>query len=319
MRAFIFPGQGSQKIGMGAELAEASAAAREVFGEVDEALKQKLSALMFAGPEDDLTLTENAQPAIMAHSIAAMRVLERDFGVTLAAHGHCVAGHSLGEYTALCAVGAFSLTDTARLLKLRGTVMQAAVPLGEGAMAVLLGANIDQAGALAEAAAQGPHAGGANSVCEIANDNDPSQVVISGHTAAIERAVGMVKEHGIKRGMMLNVSAPFHSSLMAPAATRMAEAFAQIPLGGLALPLYANVTAAPVTDPEVERGLLVEQVTGRVRWRESVLAMHANGIQRFVELGGKVVGPMVGRTDREAQVTSLVTMQDIEAFAKEIG
>jgi len=312
MRAFIFPGQGSQKVGMGAELAEASAAARDVFGEVNEALKQELSALMFAGPEDDLTLTENAQPAIMAHSIATVRVLERDFGVKLAAHGYCVAGHSLGEYSALCAVGAFSLTDTARLLKLRGTAMQAAAPLGEGAMAVLLGANIDQAVALAEAAAQGQ-------VCEVANDNDPSQVVISGHAGAIERAVGMVKEHGIKRGMMLNVSAPFHSSLMAPAAARMAEALAEMPPGAFTLPLYANVTAAAVTDPEAERTLLVEQVTDRVRWRESVLAMRADGVESFVELGGKVVGPMVGRTDRETQVTSLMTMADLEAFAKEIG
>lgn len=318
MRAFIFPGQGSQKVGMGAELANASAAARDVFGEVDEALAQKLSALMFGGPEDQLTLTENAQPAIMANAMATVRVLERDFGIKLAEHGHCVAGHSLGEYTALCAVGAFDLADTARLLKLRGMAMQAAVPLGEGTMAVLLGADIDQAKALAEAAAQGPHAGGAKSVCEVANDNDPSQVVLSGHTAAIERAVALTREHGIKRGMILNVSAPFHSSLMAPAAERMAHALAATPPKALALPIYANVTAAAVTDPDAERALLVEQVTGRVRWRESVLAMRADGVESFVELGGKVVGPMVSRTDREAQVTSLVTMQDLEAFAKEI-
>ncbi len=297
---------------MGAELAEASAVARDVFGEVDEALKQKLSALMFGGPEEELTLTENAQPAIMANAIATLRVLERDFGVLLTAHGDCVAGHSLGEYTALCAVGAFGLADTARLLKLRGQAMQAAVPLGEGTMAVLLGADIAQATALAEAAAQGE-------VCEVANDNDPSQVVISGHTGAIERAVELVKEFGIKRGMVLNVSAPFHSSLMAPAAARMAEALGQTPPQAFTLPLYANVTAAAVTDPEAERALLVEQVTGRVRWRESVLAMRADGVESFVELGGKVVGQMVGRIDREAQVTSLVTMQDIEAFAKEIG
>jgi [acyl-carrier-protein] S-malonyltransferase len=312
MRAFLFPGQGSQKVGMGAELAETSAAARDVFGEVDEALKQNLSALMFQGPEDRLTLTENAQPAIMANAIATLRVLERDFGVKLLEKASCVAGHSLGEYTALAAIGAFSLADTARLLKLRGWAMQAAVPVGEGTMAVLLGADIDQAKALADAAAQGE-------VCEVANDNDPSQVVLSGHTAAIERAVALVKEHGIKRGMMLNVSAPFHSSLMAPAATRMAEALAETPPAALALPLYANVTAAPVTDADEERKLLVEQVTGRVRWRESVLAMRADGVEHFVELGGKVVGPMVGRIDREAQVTSLVTMQDLEAFAKEIA
>lgn len=312
MRAFLFPGQGSQKVGMGAELAEASAAARDVFGEVDEALRQNLSALMRDGPEDRLTLTENAQPAIMANAIATLRVLERDFGVKLLENANCVAGHSLGEYTALAAIGAFSLADTARLLKLRGWAMQAAVPVGEGTMAVLLGADIDQAKALADAAAQGE-------VCEVANDNDPSQVVLSGHTGAIERAVAMVKEHGIKRGMVLNVSAPFHSSLMAPAAERMAHALAATPPKALALPIYANVTAAPVTDPDVERGLLVEQVTGRVRWRESVLAMRADGVESFVELGGKVVGPMVGRIDKEAQVTSLVTMQDLEAFAKEIA
>ncbi|MDP5104191.1 MAG: ACP S-malonyltransferase [Erythrobacter sp.] len=311
MRAFLFPGQGSQKIGMGAELAEASAAAREVFGEVDEAMSQRLSALMREGPEDQLTLTENAQPAIMANAIATLRVLERDFGVTLTAQGACVAGHSLGEYSALCAVGAFSLADTARLLKLRGRAMQAAVPLGEGTMAVLLGANLDQAKALAEAAAQGE-------VCEVANDNDPSQVVISGHTAAIERAVALVKEFEIKRGMILPVSAPFHCSLMQPAAERMAEALAQTPPAAFTLPLYANVTAAAVTDPEAERALLIEQVTGRVRWRESVLAMRADGVEHFVELGGKVLGPMVGRIDREARVSSLVTMNDLEAFAKEL-
>ena len=312
MRAFLFPGQGSQKIGMGADLAAASAAAREVFGEVDEALSQKLSMLMREGPEDQLTLTENAQPAIMANAIATLRVLERDFGVALTAQGNCVAGHSLGEYSALCAVGAFTLADTARLLKLRGQAMQAAVPLGEGTMAVLLGADLDQALALAEAAAQGE-------VCEVANDNDPSQVVISGHTAAIERAVAMVKDFGIKRGMILNVSAPFHCSLMQPAADRMAEALAQTPLQAFTLPVYANVTAAAVTDPEAERALLIEQVTGRVRWRESVLAMRADGVESFAELGGKVLGPMVSRIDKEAQVTSLVTMADLEAFAKELS
>ncbi|MFM7379048.1 MAG: ACP S-malonyltransferase [Erythrobacter sp.] len=311
MRAFIFPGQGSQKVGMGTELAAASEAARDVFGEVDEALRQNLFALMREGPEDRLTLTENAQPAIMANAIATLRVLERDFGVTLLETANCVAGHSLGEYTALASIGAFSLTNTARLLKLRGWAMQAAVPVGEGTMAVLLGADIDQAKGLAEAAAQGE-------VCEVANDNDPSQVVISGHTAAIERAVALTKEHGIKRGMILNVSAPFHSSLMVPAAEKMAHALAATPPGAMALPLYANVTAAPVTDPDEARALLIEQVTGRVRWRESVLAMRAGGVESFVELGGKVVGPMVSRTDKEAEVTSLVTMQDLEAFAKSL-
>lgn len=312
MRAFIFPGQGSQKVGMGAELAAASETARDVFGEVDDALRQNLTALMRDGPEDRLTLTENAQPAIMANAIATLRVLERDFGVKLLERANCVAGHSLGEYTALAAIGAFGLADTARLLKLRGWSMQAAVPVGEGTMAVLLGADIEQAKALAEAAAQGE-------VCEVANDNDPSQVVLSGHTGAIERAVALTKEHGIKRGMILNVSAPFHSSLMAPAAARMADALRETPPGALALPLYANVSAAPVTDPEQAAALLVEQVTGRVRWRESVLAMRADGVEHFVELGGKVLGPMVGRIDKEAQVTSLVTMADLEAFAKEIS
>ena len=312
MRAFLFPGQGSQKVGMGTELAAASTAAREVFGEVDEALRQNLFALMRDGPEDRLTLTENAQPAIMANAMATLRVLERDFGVKLLEHGHCAAGHSLGEYTALAAIGAFTLPVTARLLKLRGWAMQAAVPVGEGTMAVLLGADIEQARALAEAAAQGE-------ICEIANDNDPSQVVLSGHTAAIERAVALTKEYGIKRGMILNVSAPFHSSLMEPAAEKMAHALAATPPGALALPLYANVTAAPVTDPEEARALLIQQVTGRVRWRESVLAMRRDGVEHFVELGGKVVGPMVSRTDKAAHVTSLVTMADLEAFAKEIA
>ncbi|MGQ7829298.1 ACP S-malonyltransferase [Altererythrobacter sp. Z27] len=312
MRAFIFPGQGSQKVGMGAELTDASAAARAVFQEVDDALSQKLSAIMRDGPEDQLTLTENAQPAIMANAIATLRVLEEDFGVSLAAKGTCVAGHSLGEYSALCAVGAFSLADTARLLKLRGQAMQAAVPVGEGAMAALLGADIDKASALAAAAAQGE-------VCEVANDNDPSQVVISGQRSAIERAVELVKDHGIKRGVLLPVSAPFHCSLMQPAADRMAEALAATPPGQFALPVYANVTAARVTDPAEEQRLLVEQVTGRVRWRESVLAMFGDGIEHFVELGGKVLCPMVGRIAPEASTTSLVTMEDIENFAKEIG
>jgi [acyl-carrier-protein] S-malonyltransferase len=312
MRAFLFPGQGSQKVGMGGELGAASAAARDVFAEVDEALSQNLSKLMREGPEDELTLTENAQPAIMANAIATLRALETDFGMALLRTADCVAGHSLGEYTALCAAGAFGLADTARLLKLRGAAMQAAVPRGEGAMAVLLGADLAQAQALAEAASQGQ-------ICEVANDNDPTQVVISGHIAAIERAVALTKEHGIKRGMILNVSAPFHSSLMAPAAERMAEALAETPTQAFTLPLYANVTAAAVSDPDEAAALLIQQVTGRVRWRESVLAMRADGVERFVELGGKVVGPMVGRTDREAEVASLVTMAELEAFAKENG
>ena len=311
MRAFVFPGQGSQKVGMGKDLADASAAAREVFEEADDALGQKLSAIMFEGPADDLTLTENAQPAIMANAIATLLVLERDFGTKLADKGDCVAGHSLGEYTALCAVGAFSLADTARLLKLRGQAMQAAVPVGEGAMCALLGTDIEKATALAEAVAEGQ-------VCEIANDNDPSQVVLSGHKDAIERAVAQAKEHGIKRGIPLPVSAPFHCSLMQPAADAMAEALGKTPPAAFTLPLFANVTASQVTDPAEEQRLLVEQVTGRVRLRESVLAMQEAGVSQFVELGGKVLGPMIGRIAPDAGVTSAISMDDLEALAKEI-
>ncbi|HWK41163.1 MAG TPA: ACP S-malonyltransferase [Croceibacterium sp.] len=311
MTAFVFPGQGSQKVGMGAELAAASVAAREVFQEVDEALGQNLSRIMREGPEEELTLTENAQPAIMANAIAVLRVLEREGGLSLVAKGECVAGHSLGEYTALCAAGAFSLADTARLLTLRGQAMQAAVPVGLGAMCALLGADLEKAQALAEAAAEGE-------VCQVANDNDPGQVVLSGHKGAIERAVALAKEHGIKRGVILPVSAPFHCSLMQPAADAMDEALGRTPPGAFRLPIYANVTAAPVTDPAEERRLLVEQVTGRVRWRESVIAMKDAGISRFVELGGKVVGPMIGRTVSDVEVISVVTMADIEALANNI-
>ncbi|MCH2487765.1 MAG: ACP S-malonyltransferase [Erythrobacter sp.] len=310
MKAFIFPGQGSQKIGMGADLAAASAVAREVFDEVDEALSQKLSTLMREGPESELTLTANAQPAIMANAIATLRVLEKEFGVALADKAGCVAGHSLGEYTALCAASAFSLGDTAKLLRLRGIAMQDAVPIGEGAMAALLGADIDKATALAQAAAEGQ-------VCEVANDNDPGQVVLSGHAEAIMRAIEMAKDHGIKRGVRLPVSAPFHCSLMQPAANRMKGALERTPPGDLAVPLYANVTAAKVTDPAQEQDLLVEQITGRVRWRESVLAMREDGVETFVELGGKVLAPMVSRTDGDAETVSLVTMDDLETFAKE--
>lgn len=311
MRAFVFPGQGSQKVGMGVELAEASAVAREVFEEVDDALGQKLVQIMKEGPEDVLTLTENAQPAIMANSIAVLRVLEKEGGITLAEKADFVAGHSLGEYSALCAAGAFSLADTARLLKLRGQAMQAAVPVGEGAMAALLGADIDKATALAEAAAQGE-------VCTVANDNDPGQVVLSGHKGAIERAIALVKEHGIKRGVALPVSAPFHCPLMQPAADAMAEALAKTAPSVFRVPLFANVTASVVTDPEEVRRLLVEQVTGRVRWRESVIGMKEAGVDRFVELGGKVVGPMISRTVTDVTVTSVIGMADIEALAKDL-
>lgn len=311
MRAFVFPGQGSQKVGMGADLAATSAAARAVFEEVDDALGQKLSAIMREGPEDALTLTENAQPAIMANAIAVLRVLEQEGGITLADKADFVAGHSLGEYTALCAAGAFSLADTARLLKLRGQAMQAAVPVGVGAMCALLGADIDKAQKLAEAAAEGE-------VCTVANDNDPTQVVLSGHKGAIDRAIAMVKDFEIKRGIALPVSAPFHCPLMQPAADAMAEALGQTSPGALRVPLFANVTAAVVSDPAEVQRLLVEQVCGRVRWRESVIAMQAAGVDTFVELGGKVLGPMIGRSVNDVTVTSVVGMADIETLAKEL-
>ena len=307
MRAFVFPGQGSQKVGMGVELAQASAAAREVFQEVDDALGQKLSAIMAEGPEDALTLTENAQPAIMANAIAVLRVLEKEGGITLAQKADYVAGHSLGEYTALCAAGAFSLAETARPLKLRGQAMQAAVPVGVGAMCALLGADVAKAQALADAAAEGE-------VCTVANDNDPTQVVLSGHKAAIERAVAMVKDFEIKRGVLLPVSAPFHCPLMQPAADAMAEALAKTPPGPLNVPLFANVTAAIASEPADVQRLLVEQVCGRVRWRESVIAMKDAGVDSFVELGGKVLGPMIGRSVTDVSVTSVVGMADIEAL-----
>jgi [acyl-carrier-protein] S-malonyltransferase len=311
MTAFVFPGQGSHKVGMGAELADASAVAREVFEEVDEALGQNLSRIMREGPEEELVLTANAQPAIMANAIAVLRVLEREAGLSIAEKGEAVAGHSLGEYTALCAAGVFSLSDTARLLRIRGQAMQAAVPVGVGAMCALLGADLEKAAQLAEAAAEGE-------VCEVANDNDPSQVVLSGHKAAIERAVALAKDHGIKRAVILPVSAPFHCSLMKPAAEAMDEALGWTPSGPFRLPLYANVTAAPVTDVAMERDLLVQQITGRVRWRESVIAMKEAGIDRFVELGGKVLGPMIGRTVTDVTVLNAITMADIETLVKEL-
>ncbi|WP_333605905.1 ACP S-malonyltransferase [Novosphingobium sp.] len=311
MRAFVFPGQGSQKVGMGADLAAASAFAREVFEEVDEALGQSLFRIMTEGPEDQLTLTENAQPAIMANAIAVLRVLEKEGGIVLADKADYVAGHSLGEYTALCASGAFSLSDTARLLKLRGQSMQAAVPVGVGAMAALLGADIAKATALAEAAAEGQ-------VCTVANDNDPTQVVLSGHKEAIERAVAMVKDYEIKRGVLLPVSAPFHCPLMQPAADAMAEALDKTRPGTLRVALFANVTASVASDPDEVRRLLVEQVTGRVRWRESAVAMREAGVETFVELGGKVVGPMIKRSAGEVEIASATTMAEIEELAKVI-
>ncbi|MES2271148.1 MAG: ACP S-malonyltransferase [Pseudomonadota bacterium] len=306
MRAFLFPGQGSQSVGMGKALSDASPAARELFQEVDDALSQKLFRIMVEGPESDLTLTENAQPAIMANALATLRVMEKEGGLRLAEKADFVAGHSLGEYSALCAAGAFDVATTARLLKLRGQAMQAAVPVGEGAMAALLGADIEKAQALADAAAQGE-------VCTVANDNDPSQVVISGHRGAIERAIALVKEHGIKRGVLLPVSAPFHCPLMQPAADAMLAALAEAALRAPVVPVYANVLAAPIAAPDDIRARLVEQVTGRVRWRESVSAMWEAGVTDFVELGGKVLGPMVKRIAPDATVTSIATMDDIEA------
>jgi [acyl-carrier-protein] S-malonyltransferase len=312
MRAFIFPGQGSQAVGMGQALAAASAAAREVFQEVDEALGQHLFKLMCEGPEDQLTLTENAQPAIMANAIATLRVLEREGGVKLSEKASYVAGHSLGEYSALCGSGALGLSVTAKLLKLRGQAMQAAVPVGIGAMAALLGADIEKAEALSSAAAEGE-------TCTVANDNDPSQVVISGHKGAIERAIDLVKDHGIKRGILLPVSAPFHCPLMQPAADRMAVALGETSIDAPFVPVFANVTALPVSDPDTIRELLVQQVTGRVRWRESAIAMHAAGVTHFAEFGGKVLSPMVKRSAGEdVSTTSLISMDDIEALLKEI-
>ena len=306
MRAFVFPGQGSQSVGMGKALAEASPAAKELFQEVDDALNQHLFRIMVEGPDSDLTLTENAQPAIMANALATLRVMQKEGGFSLGEKGDFVAGHSLGEYSALCGVEAFDIATTSRLLKLRGQAMQAAVPVGDGAMAALLGADIEKAQALADAAAQGE-------ICTVANDNDPSQVVISGHRGAIERAVALVKDHGIKRGVLLPVSAPFHCPLMQPAADAMAQALADAKINTPLLPVYANVLASAIADPDQIRLRLVEQVTGRVRWRESVAAMWDAGVTDLVELGGKVLGPMIKRIAPDATVRSVVSMDDVEA------
>jgi [acyl-carrier-protein] S-malonyltransferase len=311
MRAFIFPGQGSQAVGMGRALADASPVTRELFQEVDEALGQNLFRLMAEGPLDELTLTENAQPAIMANALATLRVLEREGGVSLSDKAHFVAGHSLGEYTALAAAEAFDVAVTARLLKLRGQSMQAAVPVGIGAMAALIGVDFDVAQSIAEEAAEGE-------VCTAANDNAPGQVVVSGHRAAVERAIQVAKGRGFKRALLLPVSAPFHSPLMEPAARVMEQALGDTDIRPPALPLYANVTAAAVEEPAEIRRLLVEQVTGMVRWRESVLAMADAGVTHFVEFGGKVLGPMVKRIVPDATATSIVSMDDIEALVKEI-
>ena len=309
-RAFLFPGQGSQAVGMGKVLAEAFIGAREVFAEVDDALSQKLSRLMWEGPESDLVLTENAQPAIMAASIAVVRVLEKEMGLDVAKHARLVAGHSLGEYSALCAAGAFTLADTARLLKIRGQAMQSAVPVGEGGMTALIGAEFEQAEEVAREAAA---AGG---VCVVANDNAPGQVVISGTLDALARAGEIAKAKGIKRALPLAVSAPFHSPLMQPAADRMAEELAKVTIRPLAVPVLANVTAAEANDPNTVRDLLVQQVTGRVRWRESIAALRGLGIDTTVEFGSRVLTGMVKRIDKDLATITLETPADLEAFAK---
>ena len=297
---------------MGAALAEASQAARDTFAEVDEALGQNLFRLMREGPEDELKLTENAQPAIMANSLAVFAALTKEGGVDLAKAANFVAGHSLGEYSALAAAGSFDLPTTAKLLKLRGQAMQRAVPVGQGAMAALLGADLELARRIADAAARGE-------VCTVANDNDPSQVVLSGHKGAIDRVVEIAKEMGAKRAIPLPVSAPFHCPLMQPAAEAMRDALSYVVVGDPVVPVFANVTAQPESDPDTIRNLLVEQVTGLVRWRESVLNMGEAGVEEFVELGGKVLGPMVKRILPDAKVTSVVSIEDLEALAKEIA
>ena len=314
VHAFIFPGQGSQAVGMGRDLAAAFAPARQVFEEVDEVLKQKLSRLMFEGSAEELTLTENAQPALMAVSLAVLRVLQAEGGITLKDKVALVAGHSLGEYAALAAADAFSIADTARLLKLRGQAMQRAVPAGQGAMAALLGVEMDTAREICIAAETGPDG---REVVACANDNGGGQVVISGHKAAVERAIAIAKEKGVKRAMLLPVSAPFHCGLMAPAADAMAEAFANIPPRAPVVPVVANVTAAKVTEPSEIRDLLVAQVTATVRWRESVQEMAALGVDSFIELGaGKVLSGLVKRIAPDATALSAGTPADIEALLK---
>lgn len=304
--AFIFPGQGSQAVGMGREMAEASVQARHVLEEVDDALGVGLSRLMRDGPAEELQLTENAQPAIMAASLAAFRASGLDVG-----RAAFVAGHSLGEYSALAAAGAFDLATTARLLRTRGRAMQAAVPVGMGAMAALIGAEWAQAEAIAAEAA-------GDEVCQAANDNAPGQVVISGHKAAVERAIEIAKARGVRRALLLPVSAPFHCSLMQPAADAMEAALADTPPGAPAIPVYANVAAAAVSAPDEIRRLLVAQVTGAVRWRESVLAMVDGGVTRFVEWGGKVLTPMIARINPDARATSVVTPADLDALLKDL-
>ncbi|MGI9484021.1 MAG: ACP S-malonyltransferase [Hyphomicrobiales bacterium] len=306
--AFTFPGQGSQAVGMGKALAETYGAARAVFEEVDEALSQKLSTLMWEGPEDELTFTENAQPALMAVSMAVMQVLQEEAGYSLDGNAAYIAGHSLGEYSALAAAGTFSLADTARLLKVRGRAMQQAVPVGEGAMAALLGLDFDVASEVADAAAEGE-------VCQAANDNAPGQVVVSGAKAAVERAVEIAKEKGARRALLLPVSAPFHCALMQPAAEAMAEALAAVEMNAPVVPLVANVTASQLTAPDDIRKSLVKQVTGMVRWRECVGYMAGKGVTTVVEAGaGKVLSGLARRIDKELTATPLGTPEEIAAF-----
>jgi [acyl-carrier-protein] S-malonyltransferase len=311
-RAFVFPGQGSQAVGMGKTLAEASATARELFEEVDDALSQNLSRLMFEGPEDELTLTENAQPALMAVSMAVIRVLEKDGGINIAEKADYVAGHSLGEYSALAAAGALNVADAARLLKTRGQAMQQAVPVGVGAMAALLGLDIDKVKEIAAEAA-------GDQVCDIANDNSDGQVVVSGNREAVERAVALASEAGAKRSVLLPVSAPFHCALMAPAADVMKAALAEATVNSPNPLLIANVTADAVSDPDDIRELLFRQVTGMVRWRESVQSMKAKGVDTLVEVGsGKVLSGLVRRIDREMTGRSVQGPDDIEALLADI-
>ena len=323
VHAFIFPGQGSQSVGMGRDLAAAFSAAREVFQEVDEVLQKKLSKLMFEGPAEELTLTENTQPALMAMSLAVLRVLEAEGSFKLTQKAVLVAGHSLGEYSALAAAGSFSIADTARLLRLRGQAMQKAVPAGQGAMAALLGVEIDQAAAICEEAALVPDSitpqqpNGVREVVEPANDNGGGQVVISGHRSAVERAIEVAKARGVRRAMLLPVSAPFHCALMAPAADAMAEAFEKTSPGAPLVPLIANVSAAKAIDPATIRDGLIQQVTATVRWRESVQAMSAMGVDSFLELGaGKVLAGLVKRIAPDATGLSAGTPGEIEAMLK---
>ncbi|MBO1906369.1 ACP S-malonyltransferase [Microvirga sp. 3-52] len=307
-RAFIFPGQGSQAVGMGKALADAFPQARAIFDEVDEALSQKLSTIMWEGPAEELTLTANTQPALMAVSLAAIRVLEAEAGLDLRKHAAFVAGHSLGEYSALAAAGSLSISDTARLLRIRGNAMQSAVPVGQGAMAALLGLEYEAALEVAREAAQGE-------VCDGANDNGGAQVVVSGHKSAVERAVALAQTKGAKRAVMLAVSAPFHCALMQPAADAMREALGNVTVNAPAVPVVANVEAAPITDPVAIRDALVRQVTGTVRWRESVAYMAAQGVESFYEVGsGKVLTGLVKRIAAGASATAIGTPDDAAAF-----